>query len=31
MIKKGFEQIKRFSWQKAADQTMDILERIAHK
>ncbi len=28
MIKKGFEQVKRFSWEKAAEQTADIYRRL---
>ncbi len=29
LIKKGFENIKRFSWQKCANQTIKILEKVA--
>ena len=28
MIKKGFENIKRFSWEKCARETLDVLENV---
>lgn len=28
MIKKGFEQIKKFSWKKTAQQTMEVYEKV---
>jgi glycosyltransferase involved in cell wall biosynthesis len=31
MIKKGYEQVKKFSWKKAAKQTLETLEGIAHE
>lgn len=31
MIKKGYEQVKKFSWEKTANQTIAILEKIAQK
>ncbi|MGB1249568.1 MAG: glycosyltransferase family 4 protein [Candidatus Promineifilaceae bacterium] len=30
LIKRGFTNIKRFSWHKAATQTLDILEQVYH-
>ena len=29
LIKKGYEQVKKFSWEKAADKTLQILESVA--
>lgn len=29
MIKKGFEQVKKFSWEKAAEQTADIYRKLS--
>lgn len=31
LIKKGFENIKRFSWQKCASETLSILSKVASK
>lgn len=31
MVKKGFEHIKQFSWEKTARQTLEILENVAKK
>jgi len=31
MIKKGYEQIKKFSWEKTAGETLKVLEEIAKK
>ncbi|MBI2327783.1 glycosyltransferase family 4 protein [Candidatus Curtissbacteria bacterium] len=31
LIKKGFANIKRFSWQKCAEQTLEVLEKVASK
>lgn len=31
LIKKGREQIKKFSWDKTAKETLAILENIVHK
>ena len=31
MVKKGHEQIKKFSWEKSAKQTLSILETIGKK
>lgn len=31
MIKKGYEQVKKFSWEKTAKQTLSVLETIAKK
>lgn len=28
MIKKGYEQVKKFSWEKSARQTLEVLEKI---
>lgn len=30
MIKKGYEQVKKFSWQKTAKETLKVLEEIAN-
>ena len=29
--KKGYEQVKKFNWEKTAKQTLDILENLAQK
>jgi len=29
LVKKGFANIKRFSWQTCAQQTLDVLEKVA--
>src|SRR3990167_6553097 len=29
LVKKGFENIKRFSWEKCAKETLDIFEKVA--
>jgi len=31
MMKKGYEQIKKFSWEKAAKQTLTVLKEVAEK
>lgn len=31
LIKKGFDNIKRFSWAKCADETLSVLEKVASK
>lgn len=31
MIEKGKEQVKKFSWEKTARETLDVLEQVAHK
>lgn len=31
LVKKGFQNIKRFSWQKCADETISILTKVASK
>ena len=28
LIKKGYEQVKKFSWEKAASQTLSVLESL---
>ena len=28
MIKKGFEQIKKFSWKKAAEETLEVYKEV---
>ncbi len=30
MIRKGYEQVKKFSWEKAARETLDVLESLAN-
>ena len=31
LIAKGYENVKRFSWQKAAKETLAVLEEVAAK
>jgi glycosyltransferase involved in cell wall biosynthesis len=31
LIKKGYENIKRFSWQKMAEKTVKVYERLANQ
>ena len=31
LVKKGFENIKRFSWEKCARETLQVLEKVASK
>ena len=31
LVKKGFENIKRFSWEKCAEETLGVLEKVAIK
>jgi glycosyltransferase involved in cell wall biosynthesis len=31
LVKKGFDNIKRFSWEKCAQQTLQVLEKVASK
>lgn len=31
MIKKGFEQVKKFSWEKAAEQTLEVYKKVGQK
>jgi len=31
MIKKGYEQVKKFSWEKTAKQTLEVLEELGKK
>ena len=31
LIKKGYEQVKKFSWEKTAKETLNVLEEVAKK
>ncbi|OGD89936.1 hypothetical protein A3D07_04395 [Candidatus Curtissbacteria bacterium RIFCSPHIGHO2_02_FULL_42_15] len=31
LVEKGFENIKRFSWEKCAEETLEVLEKVATK
>jgi glycosyltransferase involved in cell wall biosynthesis len=30
LIEKGYRQMKNFSWQKTADQTMEVYRQVLH-